>query len=51
MPERPPNAAWLKLAAEPGLCGACRHAKLNVDGAGNVFTADTNNNRIRTIAS
>ena len=29
MPDRPPDAAWLKLGAEPGLCGACRHAKLN----------------------
>src|ERR1019366_4406488 len=29
MLDRPPNAAWLKLGAEPGLCGACRHGKLN----------------------
>lgn len=29
MPERQPNAMWPKLGAEPGLCGACRHAKLN----------------------
>ena len=29
MPERPLDAAWLKLGAEPGLCTACRHAKLN----------------------
>ena len=29
MPDRPSDAAWLKLGAEPGLCGACRHAKLN----------------------
>jgi hypothetical protein len=29
MPERQPNAPWPKLGAEPGLCGACRHAKLN----------------------
>ena len=28
MPDPPPDAAWLKLGAEPGLCGACRHAKL-----------------------
>ena len=34
MPERPPNAAGLKLGAEPGLCGACRHVKLNEDTAG-----------------
>jgi AcrR family transcriptional regulator len=26
---QPPDAAWLKLGAEPGLCGACEHAKLN----------------------
>jgi propionyl-CoA synthetase len=29
MPDRPPDEAWRKLGAEPGLCAACRHAKLN----------------------
>ena len=37
MPERPPNAAWLKLGAEPGLCGACRHAKLNETQRGTAY--------------
>jgi propionyl-CoA synthetase len=29
MSDRPSDAAWRKLGAEPGLCEACRHAKLN----------------------
>jgi hypothetical protein len=37
MPERPPDAAWLKLDAEPGLCGACRHAKLNETRRGTAY--------------
>src|SRR5450432_3734945 len=37
MPERPPDAAWLKLGAEPGLCGACRHAKLNETQRGTAY--------------
>ena len=37
MPERPPDAAWLKLGAEPGLCGACRHAKLNETRRGTAY--------------
>src|ERR1039457_1625720 len=37
MPDRPPNAAWLKLGAEPGLCGACRHAKLNETQRGSAY--------------
>ena len=37
MPERPPHAAWLKLGAEPGLCGACRHAKLNETQRGTAY--------------
>ena len=28
MAAEPPDAAWLKLGAEPGLCAACQHAKL-----------------------
>ena len=37
MPEQPSDAAWLKLGAEPGLCGACRHAKLNETGRGTAY--------------
>ena len=37
MPERPPDAAWLKLGAEPGLCGVCRHAKLNETRRGTTY--------------
>ena len=37
MPDRPPDAAWLKLGAEPGLCGACRHAKLNETRRGTAY--------------
>jgi hypothetical protein len=37
MPDRPPNAAWLKLGAEPGLCGACRHGKLNETRRGTAY--------------
>jgi len=29
MPDRQPDAAWLKLGVGPGLCQDCRHAKLN----------------------
>lgn len=29
MPALPSDSAWLALGAEPGLCGACRHAKVN----------------------
>ena len=37
MPDRPPDAAWLKLGAEPGLCAACRHAKLNQTRRGTAY--------------
>jgi hypothetical protein len=37
MPDRPPDAAWLKLSAEPGLCGACKHAKLNETRRGTAY--------------
>ena len=38
MPDRPPaDAAWLKLGAEPGLCEACRHAKLNETRRGTAY--------------
>jgi hypothetical protein len=37
MPERQRNAKWPKLGAEPGLCGACRHAKLNETRRGTVY--------------
>jgi propionyl-CoA synthetase len=34
---RPPDAAWLKLGSEPGLCQACRHAKLNETRRGTAY--------------
>ena len=37
MPERQPNATWPKLGAEPGLCGACKHAKLNETRRGTAY--------------
>jgi hypothetical protein len=37
MPERPPDAAWPKLGAEPGLCEACLHAKLNETRRGTAY--------------
>ena len=37
MPERQPNATWPKLGAEPGLCEACRHAKLNETRRGTAY--------------
>ena len=33
----PLDAAWLKLGVEPGLCGACRHAKLNETRRGTAY--------------
>jgi hypothetical protein len=33
----PPDAAWLKLGAEPGLCAACQHAKLNETRRGTAY--------------
>jgi hypothetical protein len=37
MPAEPPDAAWRKLGAEPGLCAACQHAKLNETRRGTVY--------------
>jgi len=37
MPDRPPDAAWPGLRAEPGLCGTCRHAKLNQTRRGTAY--------------
>jgi hypothetical protein len=37
MSDRPSDAAWQKLGAEPGLCGACKHAKLNETRRGTVY--------------
>jgi hypothetical protein len=37
MPDRRPDAAWLKLGAEPGLCRTCTHAKLNETRRGTVY--------------
>lgn len=37
MPDQPTAAAWLKLGADPGLCGTCRHPKLNQTRRGTVY--------------
>jgi propionyl-CoA synthetase len=37
MPGRPPDAAWLRLGAEPGLCAGCQHAKLNETRRGTAY--------------
>jgi propionyl-CoA synthetase len=37
VPGQPPNAAWLKLGAEPGLCAVCQHAKLNETRRGTAY--------------
>jgi hypothetical protein len=37
MPAEPPDAAWLKLGAEPGLCAGCQHAKLNETRRGTAY--------------
>jgi hypothetical protein len=37
MPDRPLDVAWLRLGAEPGLCGTCLHAKLNETRRGTVY--------------
>ncbi len=37
MPVRPSEDPWLKLGAEPGLCGACQHAKLNETRRGTAY--------------
>jgi propionyl-CoA synthetase len=33
----PPDAAWLRLGAEPGLCSGCQHAKLNETRRGTAY--------------
>lgn len=40
-PAQPPDPAWLKLGAEPGLCGLCRHAKLNETRRGPAYVRCT----------
>lgn len=37
MADRPSDAVWLKLGAEPGLCGACEHARLNETRRGTAY--------------
>ena len=37
MPDQQPDAAWLKLGADPGLCAACQHAKLNETRRGTAY--------------
>jgi hypothetical protein len=37
MVAEPPDAAWARLGAEPGLCAACQHAKLNETRRGTVY--------------
>jgi hypothetical protein len=37
VPGQPPDATWLKLGAEPGLCAACQHAKLNETRRGTAY--------------
>jgi hypothetical protein len=32
-----PDAAWVRLGAEPGLCATCQHAKLNETRRGTVY--------------
>jgi hypothetical protein len=37
MPDRPLDAAWANLGAQPGLCRTCRHAKLNQTRRGTAY--------------
>jgi len=37
MPDRPFDAAWPNLGAQPGLCRTCRHAKLNQTRRGTAY--------------
>jgi hypothetical protein len=37
VPGQLPNAAWLKLGADPGLCAVCQHAKLNETRRGTAY--------------
>lgn len=37
MADRPADTAWRELGAEPGLCEACQHPKLNQTRRGTVY--------------
>jgi hypothetical protein len=37
VPGQSPDAAWLKLGADPGLCAGCEHAKLNETRRGTAY--------------
>jgi propionyl-CoA synthetase len=37
MPDRPSDAQWLKLGAQPGLCGGCTHATINETRRGTAY--------------
>ena len=37
MPDRKPDDARRKLGADPGLCAACQHAKLNETRRGTAY--------------
>lgn len=37
MPDQSTDGAWLKLGAEPGLCGGCMYAKLNETKRGTAY--------------
>jgi hypothetical protein len=37
MPDQGPDAGWGKLGADPGLCAACQHAKLNETRRGTAY--------------
>jgi len=37
MADVPSGSPWRKLGAEPGLCAACRHAKLNETRRGTAY--------------
>ena len=41
MPDLPSGAGWLKLGASPGLCRACRHAKLTETSRGTAYVRCT----------
>ena len=37
MADKPSDEAWLRLGVAPGLCEACRHAKLNQTRRGTAY--------------
>jgi propionyl-CoA synthetase len=37
MPDMPSEDAWRKLGSAPGLCAACRHAKLSETRRGTAY--------------